>query len=373
MNIYIAATRQNDGKTMVSLGLLSVLRKMVKRTGYIKPVGQQYQVINGKKIDKDAVLMREIFGFKAGLSNMSPIAIEPGFTERYLLKGRRSDLVNKIKDAYDHLSKKSDFILIEGTGHAGVGAVFDMSNSDVASLLGAKVIIVCCGGIGKPIDEIMLNQAKFDNQGVEVIGVIINKVRPDKYAKVNRLIRLGLGRKKIEVLGVVPFEEVLSNPTISELFEDLGGELICGKKGLNNVVERFIIGDLVAHEVHNYLRSGTLLIVPGNREDIIFSVLSGWMANFKGKYNLAGIVATYGKRPPAGVIKVIRRFNIPLILVKEDSFSTACEINNMIFKLRAGDKIKIKRIESLIEKYVDVKKIFKIAGTHSASPKKEAL
>lgn len=362
MNVYIAATRQNDGKTMVSLGLLSVLRKMVKRIGYIKPVGQQYQVINGKKIDKDAVLMREIFGFRKSLSNMSPIAIPPGFTERYLLKGRRSDLVNRIKNAYKGLSRKSDFVLIEGTGHAGVGSVFDMSNSDVASLLGAKVIIVSCGGIGKPIDEIMLNHAKFDNQGVEVIGVIINKVRKDKYDKINRLIRLGLGRKKIEVLGVIPFEEVLSNPTISELFEDLGGELICGKKGLNNVVERFIIGDVVAHEVLDYLRSGTLLIVPGNREDVIFSVLSGWVLGFTGKYNIAGIVATYGKRPPKGVIEVIKRFNIPLILVKEDSFSTACEINNMIFKLRTGDKTKIKRIESLIEKYVDVKKIFNLVS-----------
>jgi len=362
MNVYIAATRQNDGKTMVSLGLLSVLRKMVKRIGYIKPVGQQYQVINGKKIDKDAVLMREIFGFRKSLSNMSPIAIPPGFTERYLLKGRRLDLVNKVKDAYKEISRKSDFVLVEGTGHAGVGSVFDLSNSDVASLIGAKVIIVSCGGIGKPIDEIMLNHAKFDNQGVEVIGVIINKVRKDKYDKINRLIRLGLGRKKIEVLGVIPFEEVLSNPTISELFEDLGGELICGKKGLNNVVERFIVGDVVAHEVLNYLRSGTLLIVPGNREDVIFSVLSGWVLGSTGKYNIAGIVATYGKRPPEGVIEVIKRFNIPLILVKEDSFSTACEINNMIFKLRAGDKTKIKRIESLIEKYVDVKKIFNIVS-----------
>ena len=55
MNIYIAATRQNDGKTMVSLGLLSALRKRVKSIGYIKPVGQQYQIIGGKMIDKDAM------------------------------------------------------------------------------------------------------------------------------------------------------------------------------------------------------------------------------------------------------------------------------------------------------------------------------
>ncbi|MDP3789018.1 MAG: AAA family ATPase [Candidatus Omnitrophota bacterium] len=358
MNVYIAATRQNDGKTMVSLGLLSALRKLVKRVGYMKPVGQQYHIIAGKKIDKDAVLMQKIFGLKSSLSHMSPIAIPPGFTENYILNGKRSVLINKVKNAYEHLSRTNDLVLIEGTGHAGVGSVFDMSNADVASLLGAKVIIVSCGGVGRPIDEIMLNHAKFDKQGVEVIGVIVNKVRKDKYDKINRLIRLGLSKKNIEILGVVPFEEVLSHPTVSELLEDLSGELICGRKRLNNVVERFIIGDVVAHEALNYLSGGTLLIAPGNREDIIFSVLSGWVLGLTKKYSIAGIIATYGKKPPRKVIDVIARANIPLIAVKEDSFSAAREISNMIFKLRAEDKNKIKKTEVLIEKYVDIKRIF---------------
>ena len=358
MKLYVAATRQNDGKTMVSLGLLSALHKMVHSVGYMKPVGQHYKIINKKKIDKDAVLMKSIFGFETALSDMSPIAIPAGFTERYIVNGKRSVLANKIKSAYARLSRASDFILIEGTGHAGVGSVFDMSNSDVAFLLGAKVIIVSGGGIGKPIDEIMLNYTIFTNRGVDVIGVIVNKVNEDKYGKVSRLIRMGLARKKIDVLGVIPFEEVLSNPTISELLEDLGGKLICGEKRLNNVVERFIIGDLVAHEALHYMCGGTLLIIPGNREDIIYSALSGWVLGCAKGYHISGIIATYGKKPSREVIEVIKRVNIPLVLVQEDSFSTACKINNMIFKLRGEDKVKIKKIEALIEKYVDVKRIF---------------
>ncbi|MDP3786825.1 MAG: AAA family ATPase [Candidatus Omnitrophota bacterium] len=362
MNVYIAATRQNDGKTMVSLGLLSALRKRVKSIGYIKPVGQHYQMIGGRMIDKDAVLMKKIFGFKSNLSYMSPIAIPGGFTENYILRGKQSVLINKVKRAYNNLAKEHDFILIEGTGHAGVGSIFDMSNSEVASLLGAKVIIVSCGGIGRPIDEIMLNRAKFDIQGVEILGVIVNKVRKDKYDKINSLIRKGLAKKNMEVLGVIPFEEVLSNPTIAELLEDLDAKLICGKKGLNNVVERFVIGDVVAHEALEHLAGGTLLIVPGNREDFIFSVLSGWVLGTTKRYHISGIIATYGKKPPKKVIEIIERANIPLCVVKEDSFSTAREISNMIFKLRAEDKEKIKKIEVLIEKYVDVDKIFNMVS-----------
>lgn len=360
MNIYIAATRQNDGKTIVSLGLLSALRKKVKNIVYMKPVGQQYRIVDGKKIDKDAVLMHKVFGFKCNMSDMSPIAIPSGFTENYILKGNRASLVRKVKRCYNNLAKSNELILIEGTGHAGVGSVFDMSNAEVAYLLGAKVILVSCGGIGKPIDEIMLNYAKFKLRGVEVIGAIVNKVLSSKYTKINRLIRKGLARKNVEVLGVVPFKQVLSNPTVSEILEDLQGDFICGEEGLSNVVERFVIGDLIAHEALDYLAGGTLLITPGNREDFIFSALSGWVLGVTKKYHISGIIATYGRKPPKKVIEIIKRINIPLIIAKEDSFSVARQISRMIFKLRAEDKTKIKETEALIETYVDVDRILKL-------------
>ena len=360
MNIYVAATRQNDGKTMVSLGLFNLLRKKVKNIGYMKPVGQQFKVINGKKIDKDAVLMSKIYNLESDLMHMNPIAIPPGFTERHILQGDRNTLRAKVKRDYGFLSQKYDFVLIEGTGHAGVGSVFDMSNADVAELLGAKVIIVSSGGIGKPIDEIMLNYTKFQAQGVEVLGVIVNKVREDKYAKINDLVRKGLARKNINVLGVIPFKNVVSNPTMAELLEDLKGELICGEKKLSNVVERFVIGDMVAHEILEFLSGGTLLITSGNREDFIFSALSGWALHCAGKYSISGIVATYGKKPPLEVINVIKNYDIPLLVVKEDSFDTASRISKMIFKLRAEDKIKINETQELIEKYVDVDRLYKM-------------
>lgn len=361
MSVYIAATRQNDGKTIVSLGLLSALRKKVKNVGYMKPVGQQYQVIKGKKIDKDAVLMQKIFGFKCNLSMVSPVAIPRGFTEDYILRGKKGVLADRINRAYYSLRKKNDFVLVEGTGHAGVGSVFDLSNADVAALLGLKVVIVSCGGVGRPIDEIMLNYTKFKSKGVEVIGAIVNKVRKEKLKKIDNLVRKGLTRQNIEVLGVVPFKEVLSNPTVSELLEDLGGELVCGEGKLDNVVERFVIGDVIASGIFDHLLGGTLLITPGDREDLIFATLSGWVLGITQKYKISGIIATYGKVPSKRVLDAVKRTNTPLIVVEEDSFSTASKISNMIFKVRAEDKVKISETEALIEKYVDVDKIYKIA------------
>jgi dethiobiotin synthase len=360
MSVYVAATRQNDGKTVGSLGLINALAKRAKNIGYMKPVGQQYHLIDGEKIDKDVVLMQKIFGYTTPLPFMSPIAIPAGFTEQYIMNGDHSALVDKVKNSYDKLRESYDYILVEGTGHAGVGSVFDMSNSQVASILGLKVIIVTCGGIGRPIDEILLNYATFSNRGVQVLGVIVNKVLKKKYEKVNDLVRRGFSQKGIDVLGVVPFERILSNPLVSELLAQLEGELLCGEKGLTNSIERFVIGDMVAHEAFAYLKGSTILITSGYREAFIFAALGGAMFGATGQYNIAGIIITYGRKPPQKVIDVIARLDIPLVVVEEDSFTIAHAIANMIFKLRAEDKTKIKKTELLIEKYVDVDKIYEM-------------
>ena len=216
MKIYIAATRQNDGKTTVCLGLIAALRTRVRSVGYIKPVGQRYIEINGHKVDEDALLIKEVYELKGSVTDMSPIAVPSGFTEAYIKNPNRAELVKAITEAYEGVSVGKDAVVVEGTGHAGVGSVFDMSNADVSKLLGCKVLIVSSGGIGKPIDEVMLNKAMFDQAGVEVIGVVINKVLPEKFDKISKMARAGFARKGVELLGVIPYYQPLSNPTVEQ-------------------------------------------------------------------------------------------------------------------------------------------------------------
>lgn len=354
MKVYIAATRQNDGKTIVSLGLLRAFQKRSKKIGYMKPVGQQYKVIDGDKIDKDVVLMHNIFKFQDPLTAMSPIAIPRGFTEDYILEGNREELRRQVKEGYKKISRGKEFLVIEGTGHAGVGSVFDMSNSAVARMLGAKGIIVSTGGIGHPIDEIMLNKAKFDKHNVPVLGVIVNKVRPDKYDKVSNLVRKRMKRDAINVFGVIPHDDLLSNPSVAELLDDLEGKLLSGEGGLHNIVGRFVIGDMLPHEALDYFTGNTLLIIPGNREELILAALSGYILGTSEVPPISAIIFTGGVQPHKKIMKLLKRTNIPLILVTEDSFAIATDINHMIFKLRPDDSEKITKIEALIEKYIDI-------------------
>src|ERR1051326_506839 len=215
--VFIAATRQNDGKTTTSLGLIAALQQHYHRVGYIKPVGQRFVEIAEHKIDEDTVLMDSVYQLNCPLVDMSPIAVEPDFTRKYLESSNNDTLVRKIKKAFDRVAWEKDFVLCEGSGHAGVGSVFDMSNAQVASILGAKVIIVTQGGIGRPIDEVALNQALFEKEGVEIIGVILNKVLGQKIDYITDFARRGLKRKGLELLGVIPHQSILCSPTLDQV------------------------------------------------------------------------------------------------------------------------------------------------------------
>ena len=78
--LFVAATRQNEGKTTTCLGLLLNLKRQVRSLGFIKPVGQRYIEVGGVRIDKDAVLMDEVFHLHPLLKDTSPIAISTRFT-----------------------------------------------------------------------------------------------------------------------------------------------------------------------------------------------------------------------------------------------------------------------------------------------------
>lgn len=353
--VFIAATRQNDGKTTTSLGLIAALGASYPRIGYIKPVGQRFVEIEEQKIDEDTVLMDSVFRLNCPLVDMSPIAVEPDFTRKYLQSSNNEALVKKIQKAFDRVAWEKDFVLCEGSGHAGVGSVFDLSNAQVAKILGAKVIIVTQGGIGKPIDEVSLNQALFEKEGVEIIGVILNKVIGEKLDFITEFARRGLKRKGLELLGVIPHQNVLSSPSIDLIREALKAEMLNENDGIYNLAEDVAVGAMGVHNAANYFKPGVLLITPGDREDIILGVNES-LGEQKGK-TMAGVVLTGNFRPSPKVLKVIRSMPIPVMLASEDSYHVASKVHDLTVKTRPSDVRKITLIRDLISNNVDVKKI----------------
>src|SRR3954463_2528544 len=203
--LYLAATGMNRGKTTVALGLLAALADRKLDIGFTKPVGQRYAIVDDQPADEDAILMRSALGMTDALSLMSPVHIPRGFTKAYIKGEVTPDLGARIRQAHATLAERHELLLIEGTGHAGVGSVVGLSNAQVARMLKAPAAIVAEAGVGRPIDEIVLNRALFARHGVEVAGAIINKVDADAHPTLPDILRPGLAKHNIELLGMLPY------------------------------------------------------------------------------------------------------------------------------------------------------------------------
>jgi BioD-like phosphotransacetylase family protein len=360
--IFIAATKQNDGKTTVSLGLIYNFQQRFKKVGFIKPIGQRYLEEEGAKIDEDSYLIEEVCGskggaIKCGLKDMSPIAVERGFTEKYIVRPEPKAITSQIKTAFKKVSYQQDLVIIEGTGHAGVGSVFDHSNATVARLLNSKVLIISSGGIGRPVDELVLNKALFAKAGVKVLGAIINKVLPQKFEKINRLVRLGLKRKGLNVLGVIPYEPMLSSFTIGQILEETDFELLSGKDYLENLISHVVVGAMQPEDAVKFISNDTLLITPGDRQDMIAKALECYRDNSRDRLKISGIILSGGFIPDPKTRESLTKARIPLLLAKSDTYSVASTVHDMTVKIRPRDKSKIEKIEELVKEYVDLEAI----------------
>ncbi|KAB2669883.1 MAG: AAA family ATPase [Verrucomicrobia bacterium] len=352
--VFVAATRQNDGKTTTSLGLLAALQRRCGRVGYIKPVGQRFVEIDEQKIDEDSVLMDRVFRLNCPLVDMSPIAVEPDFTRRYLQNANLDALIKRIHKAFDRVAWEKEFVLIEGTGHAGVGSVFDLSNATVAKILDSKVIIVSRGGIGLPIDEVTMNRALFEAEGVEVIGVILNKVLPEQIGHITEFARRGLKRKGLELLGVIPHQSILSRPTVDLIREELDATVLAGATRIHNVVQSMVIGAMGAANLAKRLQTGTLLVCPADRDDVLAVAADLSASN---RVQLAGVILSDDIMPSPAVEKLVRQFACPVLLAPADSYHVASRVHDLTVKTRPDDTQKIGLIQDLIGKHVDLDRI----------------
>src|SRR5439155_9814209 len=223
--LYLAATGQNRGKTTAALGLLDGFIARNLRTGFLKPVGQRTVIVDGEPADEDAVLVRTVFGLPESYATMSPVHIPRGFTKSYIAGEVVEDLPALIREAHAAFDGH-DMLLIEGTGHAGVGAVIGLSNATVASMLRVPAIIISEGGVGRPIDEIVLNAALFKSHGVEVAAAIVNQADLAAQPGIAAVLERGLARHGIPLLGVLPVRPILSNPTLGMILDGVHGETI---------------------------------------------------------------------------------------------------------------------------------------------------
>jgi len=353
-SIYIAASSQHVGKTTCTLGLASAFLKLGMNVGYCKPVGQKSLEVDHLRVDKDTVLFADLLHFDMDPKLHSPVILGPGATTRYLDDPDQFHYHEDLLHAAHELGRIHDFIIFEGTGHPGVGSVAGVSNACVASLVKAPVIMVVEGGIGSTIDMLNMNMALFREEGVPVLGVIINKVLPDKMERVRHYVQRWLDPLHIPVLGIIPYEKSLAYPVMRTIADSVHGLPTHNVEFLDNKVEDIMAGSLLDTQEFKSLENILLIAAVRQLEPALDKIST--LAKIAGldKQPLAGIVLTGQGTPEPRSIEYILENKIPMIRTELDTYGSVLQISKIEVKINRNTPWKVRQAVELIKKHVDL-------------------
>lgn len=351
IKIFIASTGKDVGKTTISLGLIDYFKEKYGSCGFMKPVGQDQLIEQSISLDKDAVLVKKFFNLKESRA-LSPIAIPKGFTKDYLDKKiSKDDLVEKILKAQTELSSYP-CVILEGTGHLGVGSIIDLNNAQVSSLLDAPLILVTKGGLGSSFDELMLNLALCEKYNLKVLGVILNKVNNDKLEMITSYFEKALQRINIPLLGAIPYDFLLAQASFNDVAHVLESPILHGAElGLNPISTMTIIAsNNQVPEVKPY----ELVIVSSSREGLIHALIYHAQIN---KIPL-GFVLTGDTAPSEWILKELEKTPHLVLQSHKTSQDVLLALSQFHAKIQARDVNKIQEAIKMVKKHINFEKIF---------------
>jgi phosphate acetyltransferase len=349
--IYIATTENNSGKSIITLGLMSLLMGKTAKVGYFRPIVED--ICEG---ELDNHIETVISHFGLDLSFEDAYAITKSKLIKKKNKGKIGEVIDLIIEKYKKLEERFDFVLVEGTSFTGEGTVIELDmNVLIAKNLGIPAIIVG-SGMGKTLEELTdslyLAYDSFKVKEVEVLAVIANKVQPENINLVTASLHKSL--PEAVLVNTIPLIESLNNPTIQEIVSKLDAKVLFGKEFLNNQTGNFSVGAMQLCNYLLHLKENSLVITPGDRADIILGVLQ---ANESANYpTISGIVLTGNLLPEDSILKLIEGLStsVPIITVAEGTYQITNKIGSIKSQIYANNKHKIETSILTFEKHVDL-------------------
>ena len=359
--IFIAATGQHCGKTTISLSLMHLAKKRYARVGFIKPIGPKLFMFDGVQMDMDAALIASIYGLEKDRALMSPVVLGRGYTKKYLSGEIPAEMpLQQIRQACKELEEKNDFLIIEGSGHGGVGSVVGINNAQIARALDAPVIMVASGGIGCVIDSVQLNLPLFQQQGADVKLILVNKLMPEKRDEALRYLRIFFDSRQQKVAGAFNYSNILANPTLIDLSNLLKLPLHGDQEGKSRIIHNIQLGAASSQRVIDTMQDSTLLITTSSRDELIVTASALYnIPAFRRK--LAGLVIP-GVAPVSAISqKILDDSTIPYIRTLQNTAEVFITLSEHVSKITADDHEKISLIKSSAESVFDFQAIDAIA------------
>ena len=349
--IYIGSTSGFSGKNMVVMGLGLKLQKDGVKVGYMKPVGAMPTEIDGRPWDEDAYFVQEILGLKNPGETITPVLVTQDFKVK-AFSGQCPDLMADIKAAYDTVKADNDVTIVAGSGSMYSGKYCNVDGVTVAKELGLKVVVIDRFQEELKYDYLMVMKEVL---GEDMIGVVLNDIPPSFMDEVETMLKPCLERMGVRVLGVIPKDPLMGAIKVSDLAERLGGKVISAHNKADKVVENFLIGTMQVENFMTHFRKNknSAVIVGGDRSDVQLVALEG---------NCPCLVLTGNLYPNDIILTRSEVLEVPIVIVREDTYSVAKKMETILSRHKLRDVIKIRQGAQLVSSNIDYEYIKKSLG-----------
>ncbi|TDW52068.1 phosphate acetyltransferase [Flavobacterium sp. 270] len=349
--VYIATSDQNSGKSIITLGLMSILIGKTAKVGYFRPIVEDF--VDG---EVDNHIETVLSHFNLDIKFEDAYAITKSRLIKKKNKGKIGEVLDLIIEKYKRLEERFDFVLVEGTSFTGEGTSIELdTNVLIAKNLGIPTIIIG-SGIGKTLDELVdslyLVYDSFKVKEVEVLSVFANKVQPKNIELVTKSLQKNLPANVL--VNTIPLISSLNNPTMQEIVNELNAKVLFGENYLNNEIGHYSVGAMQLHNYLVHLNNNALVITPGDRSDIILGALQ---ANESANYpTISGIILTGNIIPEDSILKLIEGLSaiVPIIAVDGGTYHITNKIGSIRSEIYANNTHKIETSISTFEKYVAI-------------------
>lgn len=173
--LYIIGTDTEVGKTVVSAGLLYLLRKNKLNAAYFKPVASGQSMVNGKAVSSDAAFVKNVADFAEDEANITPFAYKNAVAPH--LAARMEDKPVEpgvIQDRLRHLKSQYDLIIAEAAG----GLAIPLNDKgfmqyDLIGDLGFSCLLIARTGLGT-INHTLLTLEVAASHGLIINGLVLS-------------------------------------------------------------------------------------------------------------------------------------------------------------------------------------------------------
>jgi phosphate acetyltransferase len=354
-NIYITSMAPRSGKSVISLGIMEMLSRRIRKVGFFRPI-----IPGGGRRDNNIELIRKRYGLEIPYQAMYAYTHEEA--QDLFTRGDTDELMRGIVARYKALETRCRFIVCEGTDYTGVSSAFELDfNAAVANNLGAPLLPIVNGRnkkLADVLDAVRIAEEAFQSQGSVILATVVNRYSGRDLAQLGE--RLQPSAADRPPVYVIPNEDILGKPTVGEIAQALSGRCIqCESDGMHREVRHVVVAAMQLRHFLGHIEDGALIITPGDRADIILGTLATF---FAATYpNIAGIVLTGGLTPEPPVQRLIdglrstrvARMPTPVISVASDTYQTATSAYTVRAALTPENDRKIATALGLFEAHVD--------------------